>query len=307
MPKGLVVDDSKRYMDLPESFIRLREQLGDVKIAEEKAEKVMKSHLTQVPQPLHEAGGVFTPETRPRKYVKPKTLKQIILESEDPKLTIYKRLLESWPQISESKLKEIIENVSPDRLSRVLDLAEAMGKNPEYLEQFLARNLTINEVDILDNLYRHYFLLAPKYSSLIKDLRDGVKISLEIDSKKYDFEVFFLVDGIRMPIDFYADGWRKTLGLEYRFIPCLEKIKKRIHELTSIISEKAELEKIEQLKYALIDLEIASREIIKLNPQNVIGFPPRFNIHRFYVSEQVQPIPCEYCGKKHVYTLIMKW
>jgi hypothetical protein len=310
MPKALVIDDGKHYLDVPESFIRLKEQLGDVNFASQDAEKIIKTGLTAIPQPIHEVGGVYSREGKPRKYTKPKSLKELIRESKDPKLEVYQRLIKLWPQISESRLKEVIEHVDPNILRKILDLSEAMNKAIEFFEEFLVRDLTYSQHIMLDSLYRHYFVLAPKYMELVKQLKGGVKYLIEVDSKKFDLQVFFLVDGVRMPIDFYMDGWEKTLGLEYRFMPCVENIRKRIRELTTTINKEAEntsLEKIERLKYALIDLERAGKEIIRINPKNIVSFPPNYNIHRFYVSEQKQPLPCEYCNTHHIFTTIVKW
>jgi len=309
MPKALVVDDEKRYLDVPESFIRFKEQLGDVNFASRDAEKLLKSGITQLPQPINEVGGVYTPESKPKKWNERKTLKQAIRENRDPRLSVYRRLLELWPQIPESRLREIVESVDPSRLEKIIKLSETVSKSIEFFQEFLARELTYQQLVILDNLYRHYFILAPKYVELVKQLKDGVRYPIEVDSKKYDFEVFFLVDGVRMPIDFYVDGWEKTLGLEYRFMPCVENIKKRIRELTSIIAQadNISLEKIEQLRYALIDLERVEKELIRINPKNIVSFPPKYNIHRFYVSEQKQPLPCEYCNTHHIFTTIVKW
>ena len=108
MPKALVVDDGKRYLDIPESFIRLKEQLGDVNIASQDAEKLIKTGLTAIPQPVQESGGVYTLEQKPRKYTKPRSLKELVRESKDPKLEVYQRLIKLWPQIPENRLKEVI-------------------------------------------------------------------------------------------------------------------------------------------------------------------------------------------------------
>jgi hypothetical protein len=310
MPKALVIDDNKKYLDIPESFIKLKQSLGDVEIISQEVEKLLRSGITQLPQPIHEVGGVYSREGKPRKYTKPRSLKELIRDSQDPKLEVYQRLIKLWPQIPENRLKEVIEHVDPSILRKILDLSEAMNRGVEFLEEFLVRDLTYSQHIMLDGLYRHYFVLAPKYVELVKQLKDGVRYPIEVDSKKYDFEVFFFVDGVRMPIDFYVDGWEKTLGLEYRFMPCVENIRKRIRELTSTINKEAEntsLEKIEQLRYALIDLEKAGKELIRINPNNIVSFPPRYNVHRFYVSEQKQPLPCEYCNTHHIFTTIIKW
>jgi hypothetical protein len=308
MPKALVVDDGKKYLDVPESFIRLKERLGDVNIASWDMEKLLKSGITQLPQPIHEAGGVYTPE-KPRKWSERKTLKQVIKESEDPRLSVYRRLLELWPQIPEGKLREIVENIDPNRLEKILKISEAMGKSVEFLQEFLARDLTYQQYNVLDSLYNFYLNILPRYDGIEKILREenSVEYPIEIDGKTYKFKVWFLIHGAVAPIDFYSLGFKKVLGVPKTYLSCYQNISKKIGQLIEKIQRDPKTEYIEQLRYAIIDKEAFEKEILEINPLAAITFPPRYNLRKIYLSEYTSPFTCNYCGINHHYLTILKW
>jgi len=309
MPKALVVDDGKRYLDIPESFIRLKERLGDVNIASRDAEKLLKSGITQLPQPINEVGETYTPESKPRKYTRPKSLKELIRDSQDPKLQIYQRLIRLWPQIPESRLKEVIEHVDPSRLAKVLDLCQVTGKSVEFFNEFLARELTYQQYNILDNLYNFYLNILPRYDGIIKILKEenSVEYPIEIDGKTYKFKVWFLIHGAVAPIDFYSLGFKKVLGVPKTFLSCYRNISKKIGELIEKIQREPKTEYIEQLRYAIIDKEAFQKEILEINPVAAVTFPPRYNLKGVYILEYTSPFICSYCGINHHYLTVIKW
>jgi hypothetical protein len=309
MPKALVIDDGKHYLDVPESFIRLKEQLGDVNFASQDAEKIIKTGLTAIPQPIHEVGGVYSREGKPRKYTKPKSLKELIRESKDPKLEIYQRLIKLWPEIRENQLKEIMEHVDPSRLKKVLNLCQVTGKGVEFFSEFLARELTYQQYNILDNLYNFYLNILPRYDGIEKILREenSVEYPIEIDGKTYKFKIWFLIHGAVAPIDFYSLGFKKILGVPKTYLSCYQNISKKIGELIEKIQRDPKTEYIEQLRYAIIDKEAFEKEILEINPIAAITFPPRYNLRKIYISEYTSPFTCNYCGINHHYLTILKW
>lgn len=175
--------------------------------------RILQNHIRE--PFLNLSSGIYALETPPKKWIRPKTLKQIILESSDPKLSVYKKLLAMWPSLQENRLREIIQHVSADRLERVLKLCELLGRSPEFFEEFLARDLTTQQHQVLDALLAFYTRLLPQYEDTIKRLRseDAKDYPIEIDGKLYKCKVWFLVDGNVIPIDFYARGYKRVLGL----------------------------------------------------------------------------------------------
>jgi hypothetical protein len=309
MPKALVVDDGKRYLDVPESFIRLKERLGDVNFASQDAEKLIKTGLTTIPQPIQETEGIYTREQKPKKWIKPRSLKELVRESKDPKLEVYQRLIKLWPEIREDQLKEIMEHVDPGRLAKVLDLCQVTGKSVEFFNEFLARELTYQQYNILDNLYNFYLNILPRYDGIEKILKEenSVEYPIEIDGKTYKFKVWFLIHGAVAPLDFYFLGFKKVLGVPKTFLSCYRNISKKIGELIEKIQREPKTEYIEQLRYAIIDKEAFEKEILEINPVAAVTFPPRYNLRRIYILEYTSPFICSYCGINHHYLTVIKW
>jgi hypothetical protein len=290
----------------PTAFIKLKEQLGDGV----EDGKIIKSELSSIPIPFIESGGVFSPETRPRKWQAPKTLKTLIMESDDPRLAIYKRFLKLWPAIPESDLKTIIQEVSQDRLARVLDLVENFGLPLNKLaERFLHANVSAAEIMMLDALTRFYRYLWPRYENIIKKLEDDSAITyeIEIDNKRFRFKVHLLFDGEPVKLDFYQRGHRKVVGVPRAALKCAERLREKLNNIIDELKTNPSTEKIEEIKHLLIDYEQTKNNLIEIDPKTCINFPPDLNRYKAYISEYRSPFACPYCGVNHVYTIILRW
>lgn len=309
MTKSLVVDDRKEYLDIPESFLRLKEKIGDLKLASNEAEKLLKSEISSIPQPIHESGGVYTPETPPRKYVKPKTLKEIILESSDPRLAVYKRLISYWKDIPESELKRIIQEVPSERISQILDLVDVTGFSLSKFERFLSASISSSEVDMLDSLTRFYKYLWPKYEPIVKmlDEKIGIDYNLEIDNRLYKFKAYLLIDREQVRLDYYSQGHDKVLGIPKSELKCRRNLEVRLNKLLEELKNNPNISLLEEIRYLLIDLERFKYELIQIDPQKIVKFPPELNRYKTYLSEYVSPFNCPACNMRHVYITILKW
>jgi hypothetical protein len=309
MPKALVVDDGKKYLAVAESFIRLKEQLGDVNFASQDAEKLLKSGITQLPQPIHEVGGVYTPESKPKKWIKPKSLKEVIRDSQDPRLKIYQRLLNLWPSISNSDLERIITQVDREIITKVLDLVEIGLPLNKLAERFFSPKISASDIYILDSLTRFYKYLYPRYEKVVRNLRDDFMIDyqLEVDGRVYKFKCALLFDGEQVKLDFYQEGHRKVVGIPRSELKCAENLQNRLEKELNELKNNPSLQKIDTVRELIIDAERIQTDLIKIDPKAVVTFPPEFNRYKTYISEHHSPFNCSYCGINHHYLTVIKW
>jgi len=300
----------------PESFIAFMDQLKryPLILKNEDQERLVKAGVSTIEsQPINIT--VEAPDTKQlRPWTPPKPLKQQILESDDPRLEIYRKLIQAWPGISDTKLKEILQGTPRDRIEKVLEIHNACGK---LFMEFLQPNITYEEILLLDRIHRYYILLSQaKEMGLLENLKNGFRYDVTIDGKKYQAELLAFVDNVPVSINFYPDSFNKpVLGIPYSSWPCLEEFKKRIREQAKNISEHllqlvVKEDEVANLTEMLKYLKELENSFFQLSIELFVTFPIKYTIKdgvfgsHIYVNK-IQ-LPCSLCGKQHHIWLISK-
>jgi hypothetical protein len=293
----------------PESFIAFMDQLKryPLILKNEDQERLVKAGVSTIEsQPINIT--VEAPDTKQlRPWTLPKPLKQQILESDDPRLEIYRKLIQAWPGISDTKLKEILQGTPRDRIEKVLEIHNACGK---LFMEFLQPNITYEEILLLDRIFRYYILLSQaKELGLLENLKNGFKYDVSVDGKKYQAELLAFVDNVPVSINFYPDQFnRPVLGVPYSDWPCFSKTKEKLKQKAEALA--ASLKELRFNKDELMNLETELEYIkelensfFQLSIKLFISFPVK------YTAPPPPPpppgdvnnikLPCSLCGKQH--------
>ena len=262
-----------------------------------------------------ELGGIEAPEARKLKPWRPKkSLKELIVESSDPRLEIYRKLIRAWPQISNAKLTEIVREVDRDRLEKVLYLHEKTGR---IFEELLDPNLSYEELKILDSVRRYYGLLEiAERQGILEKLKKAEPLDhqVTIDGRKFKAKLYAFLDSKPIKLEYYENEWRRPeIGLAYRFWPCFENYKAETKELAKqiaeeISNEKLDFSKIDQLKFRLDKIRTIENDFLRLSISMFVQFPPKYASKkgvfggRLYVNRI--RYPCGLCGGGHDLWLI---
>lgn len=251
---------------------------------------------------------------RLRPWQPPKPLKQRILERDDPRLEVYRKLINAWPDITDAKLREILEGTPLDRIEKVLEIHDACGK---LFTEFLEPNLTYEQILMLDNIRRYYILLREaRGAGLLDNLKEGFKYKLQIDSKKYDAELFAFLDDKRVSLNFYPDQFnRPSLGIPYSDWPCLQKARERLRQraeaLAASLKELAfNNDELMGLKAELEHLKGLEQDFMPLSVENFITIPVKYTMREGVLGPHLYinhvTIPCGLCNRQHSIWLIAK-
>jgi len=220
---------------------------------DEDEKKIVKAGLSSLSTRPSEVR-VESPETSKLKPWKPpKGLKERIMEDASPQADLYKRLIQAYPNITDAKLREILEEVPSERVEKTLAIYEACGK---LFHDFLEPNLTYEEIMILDRVFRYHNLLA-QAKELLGDLRDGLKYKVEIDGHKHEAELFLYIDNHKVQVNFYPDSYdRPQLGIPYSEWPCLPKFRERLQRKAEAIAEKLKTLEISKDEFLNLQTEL---------------------------------------------------
>ena len=190
-------------------------------------------------------GEVMATETRPRPWRKPRTLKELILSSHDPKMNLYKELLELFPNLGEGRIRELLQ-VDRWHLEKCLRLIRAT-KRKELLDIYAKTNLDDRLVKRFDAMYRYWFYLIPRFEEEKPQLREDYAISwnYDLDGKKFAGKIFLSVDGHPIPLELFESKFgpysKPIIGASYEGFPCFKAVQDQIKEKIKNLSEKSEI------------------------------------------------------------------
>jgi hypothetical protein len=300
----------------PESYIRIMDELKRFPLVfkDQNQERVVKMEVSTIEAPPISVT-VEAPDVKQLKpWTPPKSLRQRILEDDRPQAELYKQLIKAWPDITDAKLREIIEGTPLDRIEKVLQIHEESNK---LFTEFLEPNITYEELLLLDRIHRYYILLSQaKEVSLLENLKEGFNYKLEIDSKKYNAELFAFIDDRQASLNFYPDQFnRPILGIAYSDWPCFSKIKEKLKQKAEALA--ASLKELRFNKDEFMNLETELEYVkelessfFQLSIELFVTFPIKYTVKdgvfgsHIYVNK-IQ-LPCSLCGKQHHIWLISK-
>jgi hypothetical protein len=300
----------------PESFIAFMDQLKryPLILKDKDQERLVKAGVSTVESPPINIV-VEAPDTKQlRPWQPPKPLKQRILESDDPQLEVYRKLIQAWPSISDGELREILQGTPRDRIEKVL----AIYKESEKLfVEFLQPNITYEEILLLDRIYRYYLLLnQAKQLGLLENLKNGFKYDVSVDGKAYQAELLAFVDNVPVSINLYPDSFnRPVLGVPYNSWPCLQKFREKVRMQAKNVSEKIlelriQEEEVISLTNMLKYLKELENSFFQLSIELFVTFPIKYTVKDGVFGSHIYlnkiQIPCSLCGKQHNIWLISK-
>jgi len=303
----------KKY---PEHFLHLMKELGRYPLVyeDQNQEKVVEAGLSSITvKPLQVR--VESPDAKQlRPWAPPKPLKQLILEDERPQAELYKRLIKAWPDISDSKLREILEEVPRERIEKVLTIYDACGK---LFTEFLDPNLAYEEILLLDRVYLYYRLLdEARRLGLLDNLEEGLEHKVTIDNKQYKAMLYAFLDEKRASLNFYPDSFdRPKLGIPYTDWPCLQKFKESVRRkaenLATLLKElRVNRDELLNLQNEIEHLRELENSFLPLGIENFIIFPLKYTVKNgvfganLYVNKIL--LSCALCGRQHALWLIAK-
>jgi hypothetical protein len=300
----------------PESYIRIMDELKRFPLVfkDQNQERVVKMEVSTIEAPPISVT-VEAPDVKQLKpWTPPKSLRQRILEDDRPQAELYKQLIKAWPDITDAKLREILEGTPRDRIEKVLAIHKESNK---LFTEFLEPNITYEELLLLDRIHRYYILLSQaKEVSLLENLKEGFNYKLEIDSKKYNAELFAFIDDRQASLNFYPDQFnRPILGIAYSDWPCFSKIKEKLKQKAEALA--ASLKELRFNKDEFMNLETELEYVkelessfFQLSIELFVTFPIKYTVKdgvfgsHIYVNK-IQ-LPCSLCGKQHHIWLISK-
>jgi len=249
-----------------------------------------------------------------RPWSPPKSLKQQILEDQRPQAELYKKLINAWPDISDSKLREIITETPQEWIEKTLAIYQACGK---LFTEFLDPNLTYEQILLLDRISLYYRLLDQAGRlGLLDNLEQGLEHKITIDNKQYKAMLFAFLDGKRASLNFYADEFdRPKLGIPYTDWPCFEKFKEAVRRkaenlANSLMDLRVNRDELLNLQNEIEHLRQLENSFLPLRIEHFIIFPVKyvtkdgvFGTH-LYVNRVI--LTCGLCGKQHSLWLIAR-
>jgi len=249
-----------------------------------------------------------------RPWQPPKSLKRRILEDDRPQAELYKRLINALPDVTDVKLREILEGTPLDRIEKVLEIHNVCGK---LFTEFLEPNLTYEQILILDRIRLYHRLLEEaRKIGLFDKLEEGFEYKVTIDNKQYKALLFAFIDDKRASLNFYPDQFnRPTLGIPYLDWPCLPKAKEKLRQkaeaLAASLKELAlNNDELMGLKAELDHLKGLEQDFMPLSVENFITIPVKYTMREgvlgphLYINRMT--IPCGLCNRQHSIWLIAK-
>jgi len=303
----------KRY---PEHFIQIMSELKRYPLVyeDEDQEKAVKAGLSSIAAKPLQVRVEATEAKQLRPWSPPKPLKQQIMEDERPQAGVYKRLIKAWPDIADSKLREILEGTPRERIEKTLAIYEACGR---LFTEFIEPNLTHEQILMLDKIYLYYELLEEaRGRRLLDGLDDGLEYKVAIDNKTYKASLYAFLDGQRASLNFYPDEFnRPKLGIPYRDWPCLQKIKEAVRRRAENLAIAIKELKLNKDELANIQAEIdhireLENSFLPLGIESFIYLPPKYVVKDGLLGPYIYvnriTLPCGLCGKQHSIWLIAK-
>jgi len=300
----------------PESYIRIMDELKRFPLVfkDQNQEKVVKAGVSTVESPPINIV-VEAPDTKQlRPWQPPKPLKQRVLESDDPRLEVYRKLIQAWPDISDSKLREILEGTPRDRIEKVLEIHNACGK---LFTEFLEPDLTYEQIIMLDKICRYHGLLEEAGKiGLFEKLEEGLEYKVTIDNKQYKALLFTFIDDKRASLNFYPDQFnRPVLGVPYSDWPCFSKTKEKLKQKAEALA--ASLKELRFNKDELANLETELEYIkelensfFQLSIELFITLPTKYTMKDGLLGPHIClnriQMPCSLCDKQHNIWLIAR-
>jgi len=262
-----------------------------------------------------EIGDLEAPEIRKLRPWRPKkSLKELIMESSDPRLEIYRKLIRAWPQISNSKFSEIMKGVDRDRLEKILYIWERCRK---LFTEFLESDLTYEQRMILDGVHRYYHLLERAGKEGIFDLIkkcNPLDHRVTIDGHKFKAKLYAILDSKPVKLDYYPDEFGKpVIGLPYTSWPCFNDFKLKAKQEAERIAQNIltgqidpiEIDQLNEMYQKILSLE---RDFLRLNISMFIQFPVKYSAKKGLLGGHIYlnriRYPCGLCGKGHDLWLI---
>jgi len=300
----------------PESFLRFMNDLEryPIQYQNENQKKIAEAGVSTIEtKPLQIK--VEAPDAkRLEPWKPPKPLKQRILEDDRPQAELYKKLIKAWPDISDSKLAEVIQEVPRERIEKLLYVYDSSGR---LFEEFLDPHLTYQQILLLDRISLYYRLLDEAGRlGLLDNLEEGLEHKVTIDNKQYKAMLYAFLDEKRASLNFYPDSFdRPKLGIPYRDWPCLEKVKeavrRRAEDLANSLRElRVNRDELLNLQNEIEHLRELENSFLPLGIENFITFPTKYAVKdgvfgaNLYVNKIM--LPCGLCDRRHTLWLIAK-
>jgi len=265
----------------------------------------------------HVSGGIIEAGFEvpgPKKYQPKKSLKDLLREDTRAENEVYRRLIRAWPSITEERLKEIIQTVGHERLSKVLSLCELTGKHLSYFEEFLTTNC---DYKIFDSTFRHWTFVLPRLQALLEsfDKRLSVEWLYDVDGRKFKGVLGFFLDGAQLPLELFEEFRKPVIGASYSHWPCVKVIEARIKTLQELIMQSLQNQMdSSSLVFELNELIARYKELrnsyFKVNPLSFITVPLRYAkeigyIQKRYLFGNRFNIPCAWCPQKRHEVVLM--
>lgn len=247
---------------------------------------------------------------KPRLWKPKRSLKEIILESRDPRLSIYRELLRMYPDLSNAQLRDILTQCDPERLKKILTIVKYSGRK-ELLDEFLTAPSDSRILEWIDQIYSYYIFKLPNFERLKPNLEDDHKVewNYSIERVKYRGMIWFVCDGHSLPLKLwqgFSPLSEPVIGVHTRDLPCFRALEKKIQELgESLAQNPFNKEKIRELNSFLEDWENAKEKLaFQIKPESLPNFPPKYTKNGLYLHRFTRR--CDLCKKTHEYWVILR-
>jgi len=256
-------------------------------------------------------GEVMATETRPRPWKKPLSLKEMILESRDPRMNLYKELLELFPNLGEGRIRELLQ-VDRWHLEKCLRLIRAT-KRKELLDIYAKTSLDDRLVKRFDAMCRYWFYLIPRFEEERPELREDYAITwnYSLDGTRYSGRIFLSIDDKAVPLQLFESRFgpysKPIIGASYESFPCFKATQDRIKEKIKNLSQKSEIMEtdLHELENLIRVKDRLKAEIFQIHPDSLVPFEPRFTKDLIYLHRLERP--CSICQRgKHVFWIVLK-
>ncbi|MEM3647314.1 MAG: hypothetical protein QW334_04115 [Thermofilum sp.] len=265
----------------------------------------------------HVSGGIIEAGFEvpgPKKYQPQKFLKDLLREDARPENEVYRRLIRAWPDITEGRLREIIQTVGHERLSKVLSLCELTGKHPSFFEEFLGADC---DYKIFDSTFRYWTFVLPRLQALLEsfDKRLSVEWSYEVDERKFKGVLGFFLDGAQLPLELFEEFRKPVIGASYSHWPCIKVIEARIKVLQELIIQSLQSQTdssplVFEFNELIARYKDLKNSYFKVNPLSFITVPLRYakeigHLQRRFLYGNRFELPCAWCSqRRHEIVLI---
>jgi len=247
---------------------------------------------------------------KPRLWKPKKPLKEIIMESRDPRLSIYRELLKTYPDLSNAKLRDILTECDPERLRKILTIVKHSGRK-EILNEYLDAPSDSRILEWIDQIYSYYIFKLPNFERLKPNLEDDHKVewNYNINGKRYRGMIWMICDRHCLPLKLwegFSPSSQPIIGVHAQDLPCFQNLEKSIRELgESIAQNPFNREKIRELNSFLEDWEKAKEKLaFQIKPESLPNFPPKYTKNGLFLHRFTRR--CDLCKKEHEYWIILK-